>query len=400
MNGNTWIMIGVIAAALAAFAIPYGFYRKSKDSSKTNLQISGDYVEGDKVKLEGDYIKGEKKVIHQTTEIGGDFIQIGNSLHSGSTGVFVNLVLNLANFVGERRGIGESASVDEFLKWLQKQSKENLVNGHYNLLDLLGKEYEQSMLVREYIKTIILIVEDQRNRLREIVEQTRLLPDMDSKLNYLVEQLSKKESPRLNKGQLAISAKVLDILTTGLVGSGVKIMMKKEINANEGTAMVVWLLGTQSPNLMLLDIVGDIDANRLSVILNEDASISLRAYDGNNHKIEAKSVSYPPEYQLVILGIWEDRNISLWINGEFQGSASMSNCFNYLGPLCLFGIDIEGKLSADAARLPPQGQDIGIYFMKNGIWHGSRHDTVAIWERVLEKSEIDILAKDPWAMFR
>jgi hypothetical protein len=400
MNGNTWIIIGVIAGALATFAIPYGFYRKSKDSSKTNLQISGDYVEGDKVKVEGDYINGEKKVTHQTTEIGGDFVQIGNSFHSGSTGVFVNLVLNVANFVGERTGIGESASLDEFLKWLQKQSKENLVNGHYNLLDVLGKDDEQASLIREYIKTIILLVEDQRNRLGEIFKQTELLPDMNSKLDYLIDQLCKNNSLNLRKDQVAISAKVLDILTTGIIGSGVKIMMKQKVNAHEGTAMVVWLLGTQSPHLMLLDLVGDIDTNRLSVILNEDASISLRAYDGNNHKIEVKSVSYPPEYHLVILGIWEDRNISLWINGEFQGSASMNKAFDYLGPLCLFGIDIEGKLSADASRWSPQGQDIGINFMKNGIWHGSRYDTVVIWERVLEKSEIDILAKDPWAMLR
>ena len=37
MTGNTWIIIGVIAAALAAafnaFAIPYGFYKKSKGRS-------------------------------------------------------------------------------------------------------------------------------------------------------------------------------------------------------------------------------------------------------------------------------------------------------------------------------------------------------------------------------
>ena len=31
MAGNTWILIGVIAAALAAFALPYGFYKKSRD---------------------------------------------------------------------------------------------------------------------------------------------------------------------------------------------------------------------------------------------------------------------------------------------------------------------------------------------------------------------------------
>lgn len=37
MTGNTWIIIGVIAAALAAFALPYGFYKKSKDHNVSNL---------------------------------------------------------------------------------------------------------------------------------------------------------------------------------------------------------------------------------------------------------------------------------------------------------------------------------------------------------------------------
>jgi hypothetical protein len=378
MTGNTWIIIGVIAAALAAFAIPYGFYRKSSEGSA----------------------KSEKTVMNQTAEVRGDFIEIVNFLESGSTGVFVNLILNVANFVGERTSIGESASVDDYLKWLQKQCKQDLVNGHRSLLDVLERQDKQATLVRECIETVILLVEDQRNRLREIVEQTQLLPNMDSKLDYLIHQLSKKDSSTLREGQLAISARVLDILTAGIVGSGAKVMMGQEINAHEGTAMVVWLLGIQSPHMMLLDLVGDVNMNRLSVILNEDASITLRVYDGGSSKIELKSKGYSPGHRLVILAVWKDQNMSLWINGESQGCRSMSKAFDYLGPVCLFGIDIEGKLSADAVRWTPQGQEVGLNLMKNGIWHGSRFDTVMIWDRPLEKSDISVLAEDPWVMFR
>lgn len=32
MSGSAWIIIGVIGVALAAFAIPYGFYKKSKQN--------------------------------------------------------------------------------------------------------------------------------------------------------------------------------------------------------------------------------------------------------------------------------------------------------------------------------------------------------------------------------
>ncbi len=342
----------------------------------------------------------EKTVMNQTTEVGGDFIQIDNFLDSGSTGVFVNLVLNLANFVGQSESTEDSASVDDYLKWLEKQCRDDLVNGTRNLLSVLAREDKHAKLVRDCIETVILSVEDQRNRLREIVQQTELLPSMNSKLDYLIDQLSKKDSPSLRKGQLAISARVLDILTSGIVGSGAKVMMGQEINAHEGTAMVVWLLGTQSPHMMLLDVIGDVDMNRLSVILNEDASIGLRVYDGASKKREVKSKSYPPRHHLVILAVWKDQNISLWVNGELQGSESMSKGFGYLGPTCLFGIDIDGKLSADALRWTPQGREVGLNFIKNGVWHGSRFDTVTIWNRALEKPDIDILAEDPWVMFR
>lgn len=402
MTGNTWIIIGVISAALAAFSIPYGFYRKSKEHSETSPYVAGDYVKGDKVKAEGDYVKGDKVEINKTTKVGGDFTQITNFLGSGSTGVFVNLVLNVADFVGDRNSIVKSASLDDYLKWLKKPVNQNLFDEQRNLLDAAGRKDEQAMLVRASIEKVILQVEAQKNKLKEIVEQTKLLPDMNSKLDYLVNQLDKNDSSGLHKGQLAISAKVLDILTKGVVGSGVKVMMERGgLNIHEGTAMFAWLLGSQSPHMMLLDIVGDIDRNRISLILNEDASIGLRAYDGDGHKTEVKSGNYPPGHYLVIHGVWKDRNISLWVNGEFQGSSSMTNSFDYLGPACFFGIDIEGKLSADAVRWTPQDQqEVGLNFRRNGIWHGSRFDTAILWNRVLEKSEIETLAKDPFAMFR
>ncbi len=400
MSGNAWITIGILSLALSAFAIPYGFYKKSKDRPESSQYVAGDYVEGDKVKAEGDYVKGDKIVINQKAEVGGDFTQINNFLDSGSTGIFVNLVLNLEKFVGERKSINESASVDDYLEWLQKSSHQNLLKDQRNLIVALEREDDQAKLVRANIETVIHAVEDQATRLQEIVEQTKLLPGMDSKLNYLVDQFSKTDSPRLNKGQLAISARVLDILTKGIVGAGVKVMMEKEISTHQGTAMLVWLLGTQSPNMMLIDFVGDVHKNRISLILNDDASIGLRVYDGGGHKIEVKSASYPPGHHLVIIVAWKDQKISLWINGEFQGSASMTEGFDYLGPTLLFGIDIEGKLSADAVRWALPGEDVGINFKKNGIWHDSRFDAFIIWERVFMIDEIERLSEDPYMMFR
>ena len=249
-------------------------------------------------------------------------------------------------------------------------------------------------------KYMLRVVIDRKSSIREIVENTNMLPGMNSKLNFILDQLSKKDLPYIRSGQLAISAKVLDILTEGVVGSGIKTVLKKVNVAHQGTAMVVWLLGTQSPNLMLLDFVGDVHNNRISLILNDDSSVRLRAYDSSGETVELKSNSYLSGDRLVIIATWEGKELSLWVNGKHQCSDTMTEDIDYLGPACLAGIDIEGKLSADSVRWTPEGQEIGLNFKKDGIWHGSRYDTMMIWERVLSESDICILAEDPWVMLR
>lgn len=62
MAGNAWIITGIIAAAIAAFAIPYGFHLKSKQQSQSGVQISGDYVAGPKISGGGDYVAGDKTI--------------------------------------------------------------------------------------------------------------------------------------------------------------------------------------------------------------------------------------------------------------------------------------------------------------------------------------------------
>jgi hypothetical protein len=389
MSGNVWIVLGVIAIAFSSFAIPYGFYKRSEKQSEASPHTTGDYI------------VGQKTVVNQTVQVDGGFVQIGRLADTGSTGVFVNLALDVANYVAEKGTSWADLNVDDYLEWTRKQREQDpSTAGQRNLLTVLEGEVGQASAVRACIERVIVAVKDQREQLATIMQHTKSLPDMDSKLDYLVEQLSKKDSLSLCEGQIGISARVLDTLTTGVVGSGVKIMMRNKINAYEGSAMVVWLLGTQSPQMMLLDLVGDVKANRLSVILNADTSVSLRAYDGGGIRRELKSDICLPEQHLVVLAVWKDHRLSLWLNGRLQASGSMSKGFDYLGPLCLFGMDIEGELSADGVRWTPEGENVGLNFMKDGIWHGSRYDSASIWERALEKPEIETLAQDPWVGFR
>ena len=49
MNGNFWIIIGIIASAIAAFSLPYGFYLKDKEKKAESYDhVQGDVVMGNK----------------------------------------------------------------------------------------------------------------------------------------------------------------------------------------------------------------------------------------------------------------------------------------------------------------------------------------------------------------
>lgn len=328
-----------------------------------------------------------------------DFTQITSILNSGSTGMLVSLVLALADFISTRKNSEKRATVDEYIEWLLKQNHQEILDSQRDILAAIERS-DETGLPKSYVEKMLHHVEYHASILNEIVNHTILLPDMDSKLDYLVDQLSQTDSPALLKGQVAVCAKVLDILCKGILGSGVKVMMDRQFNVDAGTIVVVWLLGTKSPHMMLADCVGSIHHNRISLILNNDASITLRAYDSNSLKVSVTSKCYEPCDHLVIFGLWKDQEISLWINGETQGSDSMSRTFDYLGPVVLFGIDIEGILSADAVRWTPPGKPVGLNFRKDGIWHGSRYDTVMIYEDALKENHIIKLSEDPWMMFR
>ncbi len=398
MSGQAWIAVGIIAGAFSTFAIGYGWWKISKDGSNTpTSQIAGDYVAGNKIG--GDYTVGVKTTVNQTFEVAGDFVLLGNPRDASSTGALVELVLNVATYIAacDRN---DAPTVEGYIDWIQAvgmQSSHTLLN---NIVAALSGHNEQASMVRSSIDNVIIAIQQQRDELERIVGHVKLIPDINNKLDYLISELSEKESSTLQEGQLAVSARVLSILTEGLVGSGAQTIMGKSVNAKEGTAMVVWLLGAESPNMMLLDVVGDIDRNRLSIILNRDASITLRAYGNQGNSSELVSGTHAGGQRLVIIATWEGRNLSLWINGKLAASGLMKTGFTYLGPLCLFGLDIDGRLSADTVHWAPSGQEVGLHFMKDGIWHGSRFDTATIWGRILQTDDIRTLTEDPWVMFR
>ena len=392
-SNNKIVLIVVSLTIAGIFEIAITFLNLSPKDNGT--KANGDPVR-DSVKTKSDYIKGDKIVVNQPIIIAGDFISIAKSTSSESTSLFVSIILSLEKFARDRKSLDGPVEVDDYLEWVYEASDSSFLKEHSTLFEALNKQDDHASLIRSYISNMLRIVIDRKSAIKEILENTNKLPDINSKLDFILDQLSKKNLPYIKGEQLAISAKVLDILIEGVVGSGFKAVLKKVNIAHQGTTMIVWLLGTQSPNLMLLDLVGDIHSNRISLILNDDSSVRLRAYDASGDSVELNSISYLPGDHLVIIATWEGKEVSLWVNGKHQRSGTMTEDIDYLGPACLIGLDIEGMLSADSVRWTPEGQEVGLNFEKDGIWHGSRWDTTAIWERVLSESEIGALAENPY----
>lgn len=329
------------------------------------------------------------------------FENIANFFGSGGAGVLVTLVLGLEAYLRDRKKIGREATLRNYIEWLRRKEHKELMQGQQKLINALQAGDEQSSLLEDYVQRIMSHIKGHSDILRDIRVQIDKIANVDQKLDLVLSKISSIEPPVIPKGQLLVSAKVLDFLSSAAKGSGIRVLLKHKGNTcKAGSLMVGWLLGEKSPNMMLADYVGGINENRLSTILNPDGSVSLRAYDSLGKEICITSASYANAEFIMVIAVWETKRVSLWVNGRQHGSANMSAEFDYLGPLLLFGLDIEGKLSADAVRWAPKGSQPGLNFQKNGIWHESRYDFCYLFERILTDAEIRTLSDDPYVMFR
>ena len=302
-------------------------------------------------------------------------------LNQGSTGV-VSLVIAMKSFLWERRQAGSQATIGEYLEWLRRQQHSELVEGQQELLQRISAENEEAEMTRDFLSDLLAQVAAVKSPLDEILEK---VSGNDAKLDLILEELSAANAP-LSEGQLAVSAQVLEALVAGVEGAGYRATLKyKGNNPREGTLGLVWRVGMKSPHMMLTDYVGGITDNRLSLILNPDASICLRSFDGDGNEYVISSPSFEKAQCVTPVATWKGRDVSLWVNGQHIGSKTMGCGFEYLGPVLFQGIDINGSLSADRVAIvddPPS-----LAFEKDGVAHGSLLIMVKLW-RVAHGSEL------------
>lgn len=313
----------------------------------------------------------------------------------------LGLLLSLYAFVRDRRKSEQDGSVQQYLEWVRRTDQTELVDGQRQILAIVEGAGEQAKAAQDCLDDMIRYLQEQDEAMGRLESELKRVSAVPDKQDKILDILSRFEAPGVPKGHLLVSAKVLESLVSGVQGAGARILMRGESDHSEaGTLTLVWLLGQRSPHMMLADYVGGVDANRLSLLLNEGGSLTLRAYDGSRATTTITSPKFQPGEWLVAFALWCGKELSLWVNGTKHGSAEMTAPFQVLGPLLLFGIDIEGKLSADEVRWDPDPENPGLNFQKNGIWHGSRMDMVMVHGRVLDEREIVELTEDPYVLIR
>ena len=143
----------------------------------------------------------------------------------------------------------------------------------------------------------------------------------------VVQQLEKKiadleqAAQSLPRTHLPVARQILELLSQGRRGAGVSTIVDTPCQqiVDQGTIMLRWRLGNLSPKMILVDYVGEVRSNRLSIILNQESSLTLRAFQKDGTIAEITSNKYKPHESLVILAVWNQHELSLWVNGEQFG---------------------------------------------------------------------------------
>src|SRR6185369_6658614 len=157
-----------------------------------------------------------------------------------------------------------------------------------------------------------------------------------------------------------------------------------------GTITLRWRMGRKSDDIMLVDLVGGVFQNRISVLVRKNKSIQLRVFDGLGQKMQITSKPYDSSQVLHIAVTWDSQCVSLWIQGTRIGRRQLFKTFNSNWLSLLIGIDIEGELSAQKVNRGYTIEGItGLNLEKSRKLKGSRLTDIALFSKVLTQERIE-----------
>lgn len=278
-----------------------------------------------------------------------------------------------------------NADVSGFLKWITEEVSDSFSEELKRIIKHLADNPTAAENILKYLRKHL--------KADSLHEQITLI---NNKLGQLASTLNIADISQKENHRLAVSARLLEIVSRNLEGVGVRVPNLNSAfkNPSEGTIGFRWRIGDKSPNMILVDFVGGVLENRISVILNSSGSLSLKVYDSLGSDLMATSKPYTSGSVLQVIVTWKNRKISFWVKGQLIARQKLRKIFNVPWALLLNGIDIEGKLSADTGQLGYMiDGELGLNLGKNGISAGARLNDVAVWDRELSSDVITRLSQ-------
>jgi hypothetical protein len=217
--------------------------------------------------------------------------------------------------------------------------------------------------------------------IRNVGRQT----EFNLNLKYFLDTYSKL-AQRGKSNNLELSLKHLG------PGAGIDLSKVKE-PLSPGTLTLRWRMGKRSDDLILVDLVGGVFQNRISVSVTKNKSIQLKIFDAVGRKSQITSKPYSSATVLHVAVVWDAASISLFIGEQRIGTRRLFKSFTGNWRSLLVGIDIEGQMSIKKLNMGYMVDGIrGLNLERDRKLKGARLTDVALFPSALSEKRIQQLA--------
>lgn len=297
---------------------------------------------------------------------------------------FLHFLELLMTYIGEQEETHGDVNIPSLIEWIRSEK-------YFPVTPDIKRIIEDLRINPSIGASLLNLVSGLHKGATASATINQMSTQMDQLYNYLLGmEYSQKEKHRIE-----ISSRLLEIASRNLVGVGMRSDIPSEFtHATPGTTIFRWRVSDSSPEMMLLELVGGVLENRISIILHSNNSLSLRVFDPIGRKIEIKSMPFLPRTFLIVGVTWSDTEIAFWIHGKLIGKRRLQSPFSDPWVMLLAGIDIEGNLSADTTN---QGYEIdgliGLNLGKDNISHGAQMSHIAIYNHLFAIENFTELAR-------
>jgi len=141
--------------------------------------------------------------------------------------------------------------------------------------------------------------------------------------------------------------KLLKILMTKSEAGFHTNITPSEINTATGTIGFIYFPVTYKQDIKILDLIGGINKNRISIIMQNKNIIELIIYDALGNKHSVKSKLSKSKFAEFIFLTWNQKNIAVWYKGEIIFQLELDQQLRDKWAAITSGLDIDGSSRAN-----------------------------------------------------